>query len=136
MTPGTSNPAIAASFLAYDSAFHGGVNVAARGTVTSGGLANLQIVTAPQKGGGPDVRIYNFAGQQLGSFSPYAANFFGGVSIAVVPLGPSGANTIVTGAASGGAPHVEWFTQSGANVILQKSFFAFDPAFTGGIYVG
>ena len=68
MTPGASNPTVAASFLAYDPAFHGGVNVAAHGTVGATGLANLQIVTAPQKGGGPDVRIYNFAGQQLAAF--------------------------------------------------------------------
>jgi autotransporter-associated beta strand protein len=136
MTPGATNPPVAASFLAYDPAFHGGVNVAAHGIVGATGLTNLQIVTAPQKGGGPDVRIYNFAGQQLGEFFPYASNFFGGVSVAVIPLGSSGANTIVTGAGAGGGPHVEWWTLNGANASLQRSFWGFDPAFMGGINVG
>src|SRR5439155_10829243 len=39
---------------------------------------------------------------------------------------------IVTGAGAGGGPHVRVFSQSGA---LEGEFFAYDPAFRGGVSV-
>jgi hypothetical protein len=80
--------------------------------------------------------VYNFAGQKLGAFFSYDSSFFGGVSVAVLPLGSNGASTIVTGAGSGGGPHVEWWTFNGSHASLQRSFWGFDPAFMGGINVG
>jgi hypothetical protein len=128
-------------FFAYDAAFRGGVNVAGYGFVgTNGnGTADLQIVTAPASNGGPDVRIYSFGGQRLGGFFPYAPSFFGGVSIAVtlLPTDFGFQVVIMTGAGPGGGPHVEWWAQAMNNTVtLVRSFFAFDPAFTGGVYVG
>src|SRR5207302_3111149 len=40
---------------------------------------------------------------------------------------------IITGAGAGGAPHVKVF--SGADGALLMSFFAYDPAFRGGVFV-
>ena len=115
--------------------------MAARGFVGEGGTAtgDLQIVTAPASNGRPDVRIYNFSGQRLGGFLPYAPNFFGGVSIAVnlVPIGFGNQLVISTGAGPGGGPHVEWWSLAIDNTAVQtRSFFAFDPAFIGGVFVG
>ena len=102
--------------------------------------ADQQIVTAPASNGGPDVRIYNLAGQRLGGFVPYAASFFGGVTIAVNFLPTTGFGVdvvIMTGAGPGGGPHVEWWTLATNNTVtLRRSFFAFDPAFLGGVFVG
>jgi fibronectin-binding autotransporter adhesin len=131
-------PSLVASFFPYDPAFHGGVNVAAHGPVPAGGgTAGLQIVTAPMKGGGPDVRISDFSGKLLGAFMPYAPNFFGGVNVAMLPIGPGGANAIVTGAGQGGGPHVElWSLVNEHTASLLRSLLAFDQAFAGGVSVG
>jgi hypothetical protein len=136
MDPSAGFP-LMASFLAYDPNFTGGVNVAARGTAPlTGDLSFLNIVTAPASHGGADVRIFNFSGQRLGGFQAYAPSFTGGVSLSLLPIGPNGDNQIITGAGPGGGPHVERWTLANNMVTLQSSFFAFDPAFIGGIYVG
>jgi hypothetical protein len=127
------------SFFAYDPTFRGGVNVAASGMVVSDSPATQQVVTAPASNGGPDVRIYNLAGQRLGGFFPYSLSFFGGVSIAMTLVTTDGGNQVViaTGAGPGGGPHVEWWTLATNNTVtLKRSFFAFDPAFLGGVFVG
>jgi autotransporter-associated beta strand protein len=139
VTPGlTTPPPVMASFFPYDTAFRGGVNVAARGAVPlNGGTAGLEIITAPMKDGGPDVRISDFSGRRLGMFMAYSPNFFGGVSVAVLPVGPSGANAIVTGAGQGGGPHVElWSLAADHTTTLLRSLLAFDQTFTGGVSVG
>jgi hypothetical protein len=82
------------------------------------------------------VRIYNLAGQQLGGFLAYDANFFGGVTLAQHPLFFQGPDVIINGAGPGGGPHVKVWALNNNAVTLQNSFLAFDPAFTGGIYVG
>jgi hypothetical protein len=126
-----------ASFFAYDASFRGGVNVAAHG-VTSDffNVSGVNVTTAPASAGGPDVRIYSLTGQQLGGFLAYDPNFFGGVTLAQHPLFFLNPDVIITGAGPGGGPHVKIWALNNNAVTLQNSFLAFDPAFTGGIYVG
>jgi hypothetical protein len=130
-------------FFAYNSSFRGGVNVAAHGNF-SPGLANPrgEIVTAPASGG-TEVRRFGPTGQQIGGFVAYDPRFLGGVSLAVLSFVPAafpipGEVTIVTGAGPGGGPHVKvWHAAAyDTAATLQQSFFAFDPAFLGGVFVG
>ncbi|HEX4612475.1 MAG TPA: FG-GAP-like repeat-containing protein [Urbifossiella sp.] len=121
------------SFFAYDPGFHGGVNVAA-GDVTGDGRA--EVVTAPQSGGGPNVRVFDpaagFTGPQS-SFFAYAPDFTGGVAVAVADVDGDGRAEVVTGAGPGGAPAVGVFRGDGGE---EDAFYAFAADFRGGVRVG
>ncbi len=139
--------ALTREFLAYDPAFTGGVNVAARGPVyiNFGALIPTpptpvgSYVTAPASAGGPDVRLFDAEGKLLGGFQAYAPSFFGGVTVGVETY--SGTTSwVVTGAGPGGGPHVKlWQVDNNATspvATQQQSFLAFDPGFFGGVFVG
>ncbi len=118
-------------FLAYNSAFAGGVNVAAA-DVNGDGLAD--IITGPGPGGGPHVRIWNGAGgTELFGFFAYNAAFPGGVSVAAADFNGDGLADIITGAGPGGGPHVRIW--SGADRSELFGFFAYNGAFPGGVNV-
>ena len=46
-----------------------------------------------------------------------------------------GVAEIITGAGPGGGPHVRAFSLAGGVVTEVASFYAYDPAFAGGVYV-
>jgi hypothetical protein len=120
-----------ASFYAYDARFTGGVFVAA-GDVNGDHLA--EFVTGAGGGGGPHVEA--FSGQTLAplaSFFAYNSGFTGGVRVAVGDLDGDGKNEIITGAGPGGGPHVRAFELATQEEVA--SFFAYQPAFTGGVFV-
>jgi hypothetical protein len=123
-------------FMAYSPQYFGGVHVAA-GNVDGAGFAD--IVTAPEAGGGPHVRVFHGqTGQQLNvpvanffAFSPF---FYGGVWVTSADVDGDGKSDIIVGAGAGGGPHVRVFSAAtGAEI---NSFFAFASSFTGGVRVG
>jgi hypothetical protein len=132
--------ALGPGFFPYGVAFAGGVRVAACDTDGDG---RAELVTAPGPGGGPHVRVLQVdaAGQPTGvvaDFLAYGAAFAGGVFVACGDVAGLGAPQIVTGAGAGGGPHVRVFALApgapgGAVPVLD--FFAYDPAFTGGVRV-
>jgi len=141
--------AMTLEFFAYDAAFRGGVNVASLGpfyvqiiSPPPGVLAPSQIitagaiVTAPASNGGPDVRLFNATGQPIAEFLAYDPSFRGGVTVAVEENDTNSPVTVVTGAGPGGGPHIKVWLANNNTATMQQSFFPFDPAFRGGVFVG
>jgi hypothetical protein len=131
---GQQLPGPIGSFFAYASSFSGGVYVAA---ADMNGDNIADVITGAGQGGGPHVRVFNGAsGAILSEFFAYAPEFLGGVRLAVAQVVSGGNPEIVTGAGVGGGPHIRVFSASGAPIAGPSgSFFAYDPSFTGGIYV-
>ena len=124
-----------AGFYAYDPAFSGGVSVAC-GDVTGDGVP--EIITGAGPGGGPHVRVFSLAGgvvTEVTGFYAYNPEFPGGVSVAVGDVNGDGVAEIITGAGPGGGPHVRAFSLAGGVVTEVAGFYAYDPAFTGGVSV-
>jgi hypothetical protein len=69
----------------------------------------------------------------LASFFAYAPTFLGGVFVASGNVTGDGRAEIITGADAGGGPHVRVLTGTGAATGIE--FFAYAPAFTGGVRV-
>jgi hypothetical protein len=124
-------------FYAYDPAFPGGVNVAAA-DLTGDGVA--EIITGAGPGGGPHVRVFSLADGVVtevagAGFFAYDPAFPGGVHVAAADLTGDGVAEIITGAGPGGKPHVRVFSLAGGIVTEVAGFFAYDPAFPGGVHV-
>ncbi len=91
-------------------------------------------VTGADAGGGPDVQIFNAAtGTVLFGFFPYATNFTGGVRVATADLNADSFPDVICAAGPGGGPNVVAY--SGKNARQLFNFFAYDPGFTGGVYL-
>ena len=119
-------------FFAYDASFGGGVNV---GVADVNGDEDKEILTAPATGGPPVVKVWDIVGGKvvkIDEFLAYGSTFQGGVDVDGVYLDATKREGIVTGAGPGGGPHVRTFTSSGAE---HGSWFAYDPAYTGGVSV-
>ena len=104
------------------------------GDVNRDGVADL--VTGAGPGGGPHVRIFDgLSGRPIGEFFAYSTDFRGGVNVTSGQVtGFTRTDVIVTGAGPGGGPHVKFF--SAPSLAEFASFFAFDPTFRGGVFVG
>lgn len=117
-------------FRAYDRSFTGGVFVAA---ADLDGDGKADIITAPDAGGGPQVRVFSGAnGRRLASFFAYDRAFTGGVHIAAGDIDGDGDFEIVTGPGRGGGPQVRVFDLAG---VRQQQIMAYAADFTGGVYV-
>jgi autotransporter-associated beta strand protein len=119
-------------FLAYADVFSGGVYVAAA-DLTGDGVPD--IVTGAGPGGGPHVRVFDGAtGREVRGFFAYDPVFGGGVRVAAGDLDGDGKAEVITAAGPGGGPHVRIF--DGATGTERLGLLAFDPSFTGGVFVG
>lgn len=113
----------------FESAFRGGVHVAA-GDLDGDGRADVIVGAGP--GGGPRVRVLNGTGLVVEEFEPYSTPGPTGVFVAAGDFAPTDPTGIVVGPAGGGAPQVRIVERNGSE---RTSFFAYDPAFTGGVRV-
>jgi hypothetical protein len=131
-------------FNAYDPGFGGGVRLAV-GDINGDGFND--IITAPGIWSGPDVRIFD--GQaiasgnppgHIGEFLAYAAGYFGGVFVASGDVNGDGRADVITGTNGNGGPEVKAFDGRTIGVDtppprVLDDFFAYDPAFSGGVTV-
>jgi len=94
----------------------------------------VEIVTGTENGGGPHVRVFNQDGVLINpGFFAYDTAFRGGVNVAIGDLNGDDVNEIIAGAGVGGGPHVRVFNKDGR--VINPGFFAYDPAFRGGVNV-
>src|SRR5262249_51340362 len=108
-------------------------------TFTAAGTSSaktLQIVG--MNSGGAMVRVFNGNGTEKTHFFAYT-NFAGGVRVAIGDVTGDGIPDYVTAAGAGGGPHVKVYDGSTGSTTtpptLIRSFFVYNPTFTGGIYL-
>lgn len=120
-----------ATFAPYTERYTLGINLAI-GDIENDG--SVEIVTGTENGGGPQMRIFNKDGVLIHpGFFGYDTAFRGGVNVAIGDLNGDGIKEIIAGAGVGGGPHVRVFNKDG--VVINPGFFAYDPAFRGGVNV-
>ncbi|QGJ70727.1 Hypothetical protein PBC10988_24250 [Planctomycetales bacterium 10988] len=124
-------------FYAYDPNFTGGVFIAVA-DVNDDGFDD--IITGADAGGGPHVKIFSGQdGSLINEFYAYAPTFTGGVRVAAGDVNNDGMAEVITAAGTGGGPHIRVF--DGNNTIgfplvgPATDFYAYDPNFTGGVFV-
>ncbi len=121
-----------ANYFAYAPDFRGGAFVT---TADLTGTGTPSVVTGAGPGGGPHVKAFALAGTPLQSFFAFDPAFTGGVTVAAGDLDGDGIDEIVTAAGPGGGPHVRAFSFAATGPQVAQSYFAFDPAFRGGVFV-
>lgn len=124
--------AVVQSFMAYNSAFTGGISVAA---ADFDGNGTPEIITGAGAGGGSHVKVFRETDlNPLASFFAYAPGFTGGVFVTGRDLDGDGHAEILAGAGAGGGSQVKVFR--GFDLALLDTIVAFDPLFHGGVFVG
>src|SRR5204863_7884232 len=95
---------IMSQFMAFDSAFRGGVTVAAGDT---NGDGRSDIVTGAGPNGGPNVRVFDGTSlATLQTFNAFPAGFRGGGTVAPAHLDGNGRADLVVGCGSGMAGEI------------------------------
>lgn len=126
------NGSLLSQFYAYHPSMRSGVNVA---VADVDGDGKADIITAPQQGGGPQVRVFDSTGQPelTTGFYAYGADFRGGVNVAAGDLDCDGKAEIITGNGPGGTPQVRVFSGVGKWLGWQVQPFATESR--GGVTV-
>lgn len=117
--------------------FGGGVDIGAYELQSANGGGNDIIATGTGRGIGGIVRVINAITREFKfDLEPYPG-FLGGVRVAVGDVNHDGIPDIITGAGTGGGPHIKVFDgTTGAQLSTAiGDFFAFDMGFTGGVFV-
>lgn len=92
------------------------------------------VVVGAGNGGGPHVVAFNpLTGERVFDFMAFDANFRGGVTVAARDVTGDGYDDLVLAAGVGGGPHVKVF--DGRTGRLVRQFMAYEPTFTGGVYL-
>ncbi len=92
------------------------------------------IVVGADAGAPPEVRIFDaVSGALVSQFLPYSGEMLGGVRVATGDFLNTGTQDVVTVPGPGYPSNIMVF--DGRNGNLLSSFYAFDPSFTGGVYI-
>jgi len=120
--------------------FSGGLFVA---TGDFDGDGRDELVTSADAGGGPHVIIWRDSDRDgtlsdnaaMTSFFAYASSFPGGVRVAAADVNNVLGDELITAPGPGGGPHIRVLTWNGSSIVPIDEFFAYTPAFSGGVYV-
>src|SRR5262249_13016272 len=108
--------------------------IAAIVVCTTANSALADIVTGSDNGATSTVKGFDSAtSAETDSFLPYGA-FNGGVRVAAGDLDGDGHAEIITGAGDSGSGNVKVF--DGNTGTQTRSFFAYGPSYSGGVFVG
>jgi len=130
------------SFEAYSATFSGGVTVA---VADVNGDGRADIITGSGVGSAAHVKVFNGVGifgsngrvvatpVAMQSYLAFDAGFRGGITVAGGDVNGDGKADVIVGTGASSPPHVKVF--SGANGAELHSFYALNPAYTGGISV-
>ncbi|MFH1668187.1 MAG: putative glycoside hydrolase [Candidatus Komeilibacteria bacterium] len=119
------------SFYPYTEKYNQGINMAV-GDLNGDGW--VEIVTGTERGGGPQIRIFNGVGKLINpGWFAYDEKFRGGVHVAVADVNGNGKMEIIAGAGFGGGPHVRIFNNQG--VLVSPGFMAFEATQHSGVKV-
>lgn len=119
-------------FFAYDKNFRGGVNVTVANINRKTRNHKSEIITAPGKGGGPHIKVFDNHAKVLNHFFAFSEKFKGGVNISSIDINYDGIKEIIVGAGPGGDPHVRIFDGNGK---ILNSFYAWNKVGDGGVNV-
>ncbi|MEK7607102.1 MAG: putative glycoside hydrolase [Patescibacteria group bacterium] len=118
-----------APWKAFGGGYRGGAHIGV-GDLNGDGIA--EVVIGSSRGGGPQVRVFNYQGRLLsGGFFAFDPRFRGGVRPTVGDLDGDGRGEIITGADIGGGPQVRVFDAKGKSIL--QGFFAFDSSGRSGV---
>lgn len=115
------------NFLAYDVKFNGGVSVTTSDVNLDG---TSEIVTAPSKGGGPHIRIFNQSGKVMGQFFADDKKYRGGIKVAAGDVDGDYHDEIVVSRLGVGEYLVNIYDVAGS---FKNRFFSFGTEYASGI---
>ena len=119
------------NYFAYEPSFTDGLFVTAA-DVDGDGFAD--IITGTDSGGGPRVTVFSGkTGVIVADYFAYDSNFRGGVRPGAADTDGTGVAKIVTAPGIGLSSQVKVF--GGSNFRELGNFTAFDPSYTGGLYI-
>jgi len=119
------------NYFAYEATFRDGLYVTAA-DVNGDGYADIITGTAP--GGGPRVTVFSGkSGLIIQDYFAYDSDFRGGVRVGAGDVNGDGVAEVITAPGIGLSSNV--ITWGGSPFQQQSSFTAFDPSYTGGVYL-
>jgi hypothetical protein len=92
------------------------------------------IAAGADAGGSPQVQVFNLDGSMRFNFFAFSPTFKGGVRVATGDVNGDGVQDIIVAAGPGGGPQVSVY--DGLDLHLLYNFYAFNPLFKGGLFVG
>ena len=115
------------NFMAFDSGFRGGVDIAYSDI---NGDGKKEIVAGAGPGGGPHIRAFSEQGQELLNFFPFHSDFRGGINIATGDTDGDGKDEIAVSQASNGQAWVKVY-KTDANRTIVGEWNAFGEVESG-----